>query len=88
MPDHYSHERPDDLSPDWELTAIYEDETVRISKVGGGTVGNAYSGWWHYSHTGPDGVTVSGSDLYTGSPTTHAGATAILAEFLDAGWPF
>lgn len=58
-----------------------------LAKVGGGTVGEAYTGNWYYAVTTPgrqrpaSGLT-HGDDLYTGTPATHAQAAKILAGLL------
>lgn len=58
---------------------------VRISKVGGGTVGRAYEGRWHYRVRPADGrkILAEGDDLNTGTPKTHREAAEILLDFLD-----
>ena len=62
---------------------------IRISKVGGGTVGRAYGeGQWIYrvSYTGPGPVVLEGDDLRTGAPRTHAEVAEIVFDFLpEAG---
>jgi hypothetical protein len=70
------------MHPDeWEFgEAMYDGSTVLISKVGGGTLGRAYDGYWHYSVSRRDRHMV-GSDLYTGSPTTHYSAARIAHDF-------
>lgn len=59
--------------------------TVRISKVGGGTVGRAYDGRWHYRVRSANGrkILAEGDDLNTGTPKTHREAAEILLDFLD-----
>lgn len=54
---------------------------LRISKVGGGTPGEAYDGWWYYSYAMRD-MRGHGDALHTGVPCTHEQAAAILAQTL------
>jgi len=79
-PNPYEHEYPasDD---EWEYACPYC--SIRVSAVGGGTVGRSYVGNWHYRIT-VNGVTRGGSDLVTGSPTTHAQAATLVSEFYDS----
>lgn len=61
------------------------DLMVRVSKVGGGTVGRAYDGHWSYrvSYVGSAGAPVmEGDDLKTGTPKTHAQVVEIVMDFL------
>lgn len=56
---------------------------VEIEKLGGGTVGCKYSGYWRYIVRDASGNEVArGQDLYTGTPTTHRMACGILLAFL------
>lgn len=59
--------------------------TVRISKVGGGTVGRAYDGRWHYRVRSADGrkIIAEGDDLITPIPKTHREVVLIVLDFLD-----
>lgn len=74
----YSHDYPGDDSHEHERT--FDDlgypVTVRLSAVGGGTVGRYYRHQaWHYAIVGPSGkVLARGSDLYTPGPIDHAAA--------------
>jgi hypothetical protein len=63
---------------------------VMVSKVGGGTLGRAYTGRWEYAVVLPTrndetaGVMVLvGSDLETGMPKTHAEAAKTLLEIAE-----
>lgn len=80
----FDHDRPDASDPDaWEYSTDIDGATVRISKVGGGTIGRSYTGSWHYSLVGGGtGTDTEGSDLTTGSPVTHEEAAVIVADFL------
>ena len=79
----FDHDRPDPLQPDeWELSVVTDDgATVLVAKVGGGTIGRAYDGAWHYSYTLDDRHEV-GSDLVTGTPCNHIDAAHLVAEFM------
>lgn len=78
----YAQDYPTDPS-DWEYVAMtYDGSTVRISKVGGGTIGRAYAGAWHYSHEDSNGVVTRGSDLNTGTPFYHEEAAEAVLDFL------
>lgn len=83
----FDHERPSEPE-DFEFSTQF-DETpsgqplrVYISKVGGGTVGKAYTGeYWHYlALTEGQGVVMEGSDLRVGKSATHDGAAAEVYE--------
>lgn len=57
---------------------------IGISKIGGGTVGESYSGTWRVA-AACDGATVlSGSDIGCGTPKTHGEVARIYADFLYA----
>lgn len=56
---------------------------VRVSKVGGGTVGRAYEGTWIYRVTYVGGpLMVEGDDLRIGTPKTHRQIVEIVMDFL------
>lgn len=77
----YSVDVPEMLLPEYPEPRI----TIRVSKVGGGTVGESYDGTWEY-RVGYDGRTaMTGSDLVTGTPKTHEQAARILAGYLSSG---
>ena len=80
MPD-FSHEYPGHDDHEFITTNDGFIE-IRITKVGGGTVGRHYSGYWHYAILRHGLVLRHGSDLYTGTDTTHLGAALIVTEFL------
>jgi hypothetical protein len=79
-----------DITPEF----IAEDRTgmrIEIEKVGGGTIGQAYDGRWSYRVTMPAsggflGSTMTGDDLYTGTPKTHAETAEILCDMVDLEW--
>ena len=61
---------------------------VRMSKVGGGTVGRAYEGRWMYRvklvrKFRPDALLAEGDDLSTGTPRTHKEAAEIAVDFVQ-----
>lgn len=61
---------------------------IRVSKVGGGTVGQAYEGRWMYriKRMRKFQATVliaEGDDLNTGTPKTHKEAAEIAADFVQ-----
>lgn len=56
--------------------------TVRLEKLGGGTIGKAYVGAWRYIVTDASGTEIGrGQDFQTGMPHTHERAARVLA-----GW--
>jgi hypothetical protein len=73
----------DDFTP--ELTTYVlgdsgRDYEIAIEKVGGGTVGHAYEGAWHFLVLGTDDIL----EMFTGTPKTHDEAAQIAADFMDA----
>ena len=57
---------------------------IGISKVGGGTLGESYSGSWSYVIT-CDGITViSGSDFFCGMPHDHEYTSRQVADYFGA----
>lgn len=59
---------------------------VRISKMGGGTLGRRYDGRWLYRVSpvnNPRKVLMEGDDLNTGTPKTHQDVVQILLDFID-----
>lgn len=83
----YSDLHPNATGDEWEFEVKSDDESqvIRISKVGGGTEGNAYVGWWHWEHLSKDGDVIlgEGSDLHTGTAKTHEQAAGEVAAFLN-----
>jgi hypothetical protein len=75
----YEHDYPGDDAH--EFTTTIGDVEVRVSKVGGGTVGRDYEGAWHYLLT--SGVIVHrGSDFSSGQAVSHSEAAALVVGFL------
>lgn len=57
---------------------------VQVEKLGGGTVGKAYTGTWRYIVLNPDGSEAArGQDMETGMPHTHKQAARVIAEYFD-----
>lgn len=78
----YSHDAPAELA-DFEAVVLLDDGViVRVSKVGGGTVGHSYRGAWHYRVEIPLEDAVSGSDFETHIPKTHAEAADEILDFV------
>lgn len=68
---------------------MYADGTdpvilIGISKVGGGTVGESYSGSWSYVITMDGTVVLSGSDFSCGMPHTHQYTARAIADYFGA----
>jgi hypothetical protein len=79
----FDHDYPDGDEHEFSAPSEYDDSTVSVSKVGGGTVGRSYGGAWHYCRRVGGEVTHRGSDLVTGSPRTHNEAADDIAAFLS-----
>lgn len=67
---------------------LYETGTspiqIEIEKLGGGTLGKAYTGRWRWQVRVSDVVTEYGQDLDIPTPHTHLQAAIALADFLTA----
>jgi hypothetical protein len=63
-----------------EYSAIVGDVTVQVEKLGGGTVGKAYTGVWRYivTRSGGSEEIRRGQDVESGSPWTHAEAARFI----------
>lgn len=58
-----------------------EGLTVKMEKLGGGTVGKAYMGTWRYIVTDANGTELKrGQDYITGMPHTHEWVARDLAD--------
>lgn len=82
-----SHDHPGVDPSEHELAVTIETVeppiTVAVSKVGGGTVGATYSGYWHYVAVSQDGEVLShGSDLHTARPKNHLDAAELVAALI------
>jgi len=70
-------------------TLTMNGKLIKLSKVGGGTVGQAYTGNWEYEiwsaypHTL---LLMSGTDLHTGTAHTHAETALILSDFEEESY--
>lgn len=63
-----------------EATTLLSDgRIVELYKIGGGTLGRAYEGYWGWRFVSRD-RTESGIDLYTGTPATHDTAAGIVLD--------
>jgi hypothetical protein len=55
---------------------------VQVEKLGGGTLGYAYTGAWRYIVSDAVGRELGrGQDFETGMPHTHAEVASMIAEF-------
>jgi hypothetical protein len=67
-----------DFAPEYTTTTD-NGLTVQLEKLGGGTVGRAYEGYWRYIVTNETGEELGrGQDFCTGLPKTHAQAVRVL----------
>lgn len=82
------------ISPDYNPEAIILIEsgwTVSVAKVGGGTVGTTYTGWWDWAISDANGAIIDTSicnrdaQLYTGTPKNHSEAAELVAELYEEG---
>jgi hypothetical protein len=60
--------------------------TIAIEKLGGGTVGKAYTGTWRYVVRLAGTEIAKGQDLDSGTALTHEEAAHTLADFLAYRW--
>jgi hypothetical protein len=69
----------------WEHSYTDHEEctglTVRIAKVGGGTLGKSYDGSWEFEVLNHSGEVIQKSYLNTGTPMTHAEAARTVISF-------
>lgn len=65
------------------MAGLGGDLAVYVYKVGGGSVGRSYDGFWGYRVTRGEQVCGEGEDFATGTPHTHADVAAMVAEFFD-----
>ncbi len=72
-----------DPSIEPEHTAAHLGHTVEVSKVGGGTLGREYVGWWQYRIVLADGQ--SEANMFESrSPYSHERAALVIAACY--GW--
>jgi hypothetical protein len=57
---------------------------IGISKAGGGTLGESYSGTWAYAITCDGQTVISGADMGSGTPHTHPYMARIVADYFYA----
>lgn len=57
-----------------EATICTDVAMVHIYKIGGGTLGHSYIGFWGYRIVQNGKTVASGVDYYTGMPATHRSA--------------
>jgi hypothetical protein len=60
-----------------EKTIEIESVSVDVYKIGGGTLGRSYIGFWGYRVRRGDQKIAAGGDLYTGMPKTHVEAATL-----------
>jgi hypothetical protein len=60
--------------------------TLYISKVGGGTIGESYTGQWYWCITNGEDSR-HGDELSSGTPKTHEEMSRVLAGFLAENYP-
>jgi hypothetical protein len=77
----YTIEVPKMLLPEYPEPVI----TIRVSKVGGGTLGESYTGTWEYRVGYLGHRLIAGTDLITGTRKTHEQVARIIAGFLSSG---
>lgn len=60
---------------------------VQVEKLGGGTLGRAYTGAWRYIVSDAAGRELGrGQDIETGMPHTHAEVAVLIADFFADGY--
>ena len=88
--DRFAHEAPAELADFEAVVEFDEGVRVRVSKVGGGTIGHSYRGAWHYRVEVPLEDAVSGSDYDSGVRQTHAEAAEQILDLVigeEIGYP-
>lgn len=77
----------------FEYVEVFENEygyrvSVYVAKVGGGTLGKRYTGYWRYlvvAHGAHGGVLMEGEDLFTDLAQSHVEAAETVYEFYSDG---
>lgn len=65
-----------------EYVELFDDGTVvMVSKVGGGTLGKAYEGWWSYLVFAEGEVLCKGDDFHVGLPYKHEYVAHLVNEW-------
>lgn len=57
--------------------------TVEVYKVGGGTWGQSYEGFWGFRLSRGEVALASGESLHTGTPKNHAQVAILVAEIFE-----
>lgn len=65
-----------------EYTTIVDGNVIRVSKVGGGTIGRKYSGDWEVTIT-RDATMVLDDIITTGVPMNHTDVAYLSLDFAD-----
>jgi hypothetical protein len=65
-----------------EYSTISGEYVIRVDKIGGGTVGHAYTGDWEVTILRNDTVLMDDT-LTTGYPSTHRTVADLALEFLE-----
>jgi hypothetical protein len=68
-----------------EHTGTHEDVTVRVAKVGGGTLGKKYEGFWLYTVEADDEFKAWGEDFHTGTAHSHKYVAKMIALIYSEG---
>lgn len=83
----FEHDKPNSFG-DYEWCTIDDVNEIRVyvSKVGGGTLGKEYEGFWHYLIVPQHGgetleILFQGSDLQTPIGATHQKAAECAADY-------
>ena len=78
----FDHDHHGNDSADHEFTTHTHGADVSVSKVGGGTVGKAYEGAWHYTIKVGDTVVAYGSNFTTVEKSKHEHVAVIIADIV------
>lgn len=65
-----------------EFSTIDGEYVIRVDKVGGGTVGRAYTGDWEVT-VSRSATVIMDDVITTGFPSTHRSVASIALEFLE-----
>lgn len=79
----FDHDYPGDDNHEFQTAHTWAPNTIlRVSAVGGGTIGREYANnYWHYCLIVNGEVVRRGSDLYIPEPTNHLNAAEAAFEF-------
>lgn len=70
----------EDFDPEYMM--VSDGVRVEVEKVGGGTVGTAYDGYWRYAVHEDATPLGCGNDFYTGTPVTHRKAARAILDIV------